>query len=453
MISTYSSLTRRGVLAGLSAGLGAGSLAACGASDASPGGQVSRTKEPVKLTFESYSGGGMAGGQISEFDNWKAALERAQEKYPHITIEPTYIRGMNPGSYDRWTVAMTAGTAPSIMEFETKRMASFADKGLLLDLTKYAAKSKLARKADFLESDWEKTLYKGKQWLLVAMSKPAVIFYNTELLKRIGVNGLTTKWGDPKWTWEAFVDLSRKLTTGTGSNAQYAFGQSTWWVYLQPFVWSNGGDFLNKERTAAAIDRPEAIEALQRVSDLNLKEKAMPTAANTPEGKPSFQNGRVAMYHNNSGNWLGYSQVQDLKWNIAPVPTGKKGTIARNPPNGWASWSGEKHPDDAWLVIEELSTPEALRNIEGVPSRKAQAEKGDFAAAQYLQSIGGHWQVFIDAKKNSNDEPVTQHFQDLDKTIRTMQDPFWKGEMPVKELASAMKRKIDAVQQGQGPQD
>jgi ABC-type glycerol-3-phosphate transport system substrate-binding protein len=88
---------------------------------------------------------------------------------------------------------MAAGTGPDVMEFETKRMASFAEKALLLDLTGYAAKSKLANKADFLDADWEKTLYKGKQWVLVAMSKPAVIFYNIDLLRRIGVHNLTTK--------------------------------------------------------------------------------------------------------------------------------------------------------------------------------------------------------------------------------------------------------------------
>lgn len=161
----------------------------------------------------------------------------------------------------------------------------------------------------------------------------------------------------------------------------------------------------------------------------------------------------MAIYHNNSGAWLGYSQVQDLKFNIAPVPTGKKGTLARNPPNGWASWSGNKAPDDTWLVIEELTQPDALRGIEGVPARKAQAEKGDFNAAKYLQSNGGSWQVFIDAKKNSRDEPVTQYFQDLDKTVRTMENPYLRGEFGLRELIGQMKRKIDAVQQGQGPQD
>jgi multiple sugar transport system substrate-binding protein len=437
------------VLAGSGAVAG-GVLAACGAASG-PGAAepASQSKKPVTLTFEAYA-------SKEEFELWKPALQRATQKYPWITVEPTFVgSGVTPGSYDRWTVAMAAGTAPNIMEFETKRMSSFADKGQLLDLTPYAAKSKVASKADFLDADWEKTLYKGKQYILVTVSKPAVIFYNTALLARAGVNALTAKLGDPAWTWDAFVQVARKLTTGTGAGTIYGYNQSTWWVYLQPYVWSNGGDYLNKDRTGGAIDQPEAVEALQRMQDLALKEKAMPVAANAPEGSPGFDNGRIAMNHTNAGGWLPYSKVPDLKWNIAPIPTGKKGTFARNPPNGWASWSGNAERDNTWLVVEELATPETLRNVEGVPARKTQAESGDFAAAKYMASIGGTWQVFIDSKKSSRDEPVTPYFQDLDKTLNNgpINDAFWKGQLPVKEWAARAKAKIDAVQQGKGPQD
>ncbi|HXI16245.1 MAG TPA: extracellular solute-binding protein, partial [Chloroflexota bacterium] len=323
-------VTRRRWLGGAAGAMGAGVLAACGAGRTTSGGTTdtaTKNRQPVTLIFESYSSGGGSGGSQGEFGNWEQALTRAREKYSHLSFEAAFIGGQTPGAYDRWTVAMTAGTAPHIMEFETKRMASFADKGLLLDLTKYAAKSTAAKKGDFLESDWEKTLYKGKQWLLVAMSKPAVIFYNVGSLQKIGVQSLTTKWGDPQWTWDAFAQLAKRLTTGQGAGATYGYNQSTWWVYLQPFVWSNGGDFVNKQLTGGAIDRPETLEALQKMQDLNLKDKAMPTPPNNPEGGPSFNNGRVAMFHNNSGAWLGCSQVQDLKFNIAPVPTGKRGTL------------------------------------------------------------------------------------------------------------------------------
>ena len=447
--------TRRAMLATL-AGLapaGAGALAACGAGSgtaAGGAGTANQSKQPVSLTFESYSSGGQAGGQIHEFENWKQALDRAHQLYPWITVDSTFVGSLSPGSYDRWTAAMAAGNAPSIMEFETKRMASFAEKGTLLDLTQYAAKSKLAKKDDFLDADWEKTIYKGKLWILLAMSKPAVFFYNQEILTRAGVPPMTTKWGDPAWTWDAFVQVCKKVMSSGA--APFGYGQSTWWVYQQPFLWSNGGDFVNKDRTGGAVDQPASLEALQRMADLNLKDKAMSTSINNPDGAAKFENGKVAIYHNNSGNWLGYNQVQDLKWNIAPIPTGKAGTLARNPPNGWATYSGEKHPDDTWLMVEQLTTPDALRNIEGVPDRKAQAEGGDFAAAKVP---GLNWKVFIDAKKNSRDEPSTQYFQDLDKTLNNgaINDALWKGQMSVKDWVGRAKEKIDAVLQGKGPQD
>ena len=444
--------TRRSILKGAGAGTVATLpmvLAACGATGGGGTDTTALSKKPVTLTFEAYA-------SKEEFELWKPALERAKQKYSWISVEPTFVgSGVTPGSYDRWTVAMASDQAPNIMEFETKRMSSFADKGQLLDLTPYVAKSKVASKSEFLEGDWEKTLYKGKQFIIVTVSKPAVIYYNTELFKRAGVQPLTTKFGDPNWTWDAFVQVARRLTSGSDANAVYGYNQSTWWVYMQPFVWSNGGDYLNKDRTGGAIDQPEGIEALQRMIDLALKDKALPVSANAPQGSPSFETGRVAMNHTNAGGWLPYSKVTDLKWNIAPIPTGKKGTWARNPPNGWASYSGNKERDNTWLVMEELTTAETLRNVEGVPARKGQAESGDFASAKYLQSMGGNWQVFIDSKKSSRDEPVTPYFQDLDKTLNNgaINDALWKGQMPVKEWAARAKTKIDAVQQGKGPQD
>src|SRR5436190_9284431 len=257
--------TRRTLLAGFTT-FGTAALAACGAGGGGGAGgttDTTKSKQPVSLTFESYASGGQAGGQINEFDNWKQALDRAHQKYPWITVDATFVGNLTPGNYDRWTAAMAAGTAPSIMEFETKRMPSFAEKGMLLDLTPYTAKSKVAAKADFLETDWEKTIYKGKQWMMVTMSKPAVFFYNTELFKKTGVPEPSTKWGDPAWSWDAFVQVCKKLTTQPGPNAVYGFHTSTWWVYLQPFLWSNGGDFLNKDRTGGAGDQPAAIEAAQ----------------------------------------------------------------------------------------------------------------------------------------------------------------------------------------------
>jgi multiple sugar transport system substrate-binding protein len=439
--------TRRWALGTFAAGA-AGGLAACaGGGAAAPA--ATRSNQPVTLTFESYSSGGQAGGQINEFENWKQTFDRAKAQYPWITVDSTFVGSLTPGSYDRWTAAMAAGTAPSIMEFETKRMASFAEKGTLLDLTQRAAKSKAAKKEDFIEADWQKCVYKGKLWMMIAMSKPAVFFYNSEILKKVGVGDLTTRWGDPAWTWDALVTLGKKVMSSGA--APFAFGQSTWWVYQQPFLWSNGGDFANKDVTGGAVDQPASLEALQRMADFNLKDKAVASPLNNAMGA-KFETGQIAIYHNNSGNWLGYGQVPDLKWNVAPVPTGKAGTIARNPPNGWAIYAQEKHPDDTWAMVEEMVQPDALRNIEGVPDRKAQAEAGDFAAAKVP---GLNWKVFIDAKKNSRDEPATQYFQDLDKTLNNnpINDALWRGELSVKEWAARAKEKIDAVLQGKGPQD
>jgi ABC-type glycerol-3-phosphate transport system substrate-binding protein len=87
--------------------------AACGAGGgAGDAGSKGAAKQPVKMVFESYSSGGGSGGSQGEFGNWEQVLARTKEKYPHLSFEATFIGGMSPGSYDRWTSSgATAATS------------------------------------------------------------------------------------------------------------------------------------------------------------------------------------------------------------------------------------------------------------------------------------------------------------------------------------------------------
>jgi multiple sugar transport system substrate-binding protein len=209
------------------------------------------------------------------------------------------------------------------------------------------------------------------------------------------------------------------------------------------------GDLVNKDATRSTIDEPPALEALQFLQDLALKDKAIPVGANAAEGDAGFHTGRLGMWHYNSAHWARFHAVPDLRWNLVPIPTGKKGAIPRNPPKGYASWHGNKHPDDSWLVMEELSAPEALRALEGIPARTSMAESGDFAPAKVP---GLKWQIWIDALKHGHDEPVTRYFEDMDQTLRAFSAELFSGKTTVRDWAGQARQKLDALLEGKGPQ-
>lgn len=49
---------------------------------------------------------------------------------------------------------------------------------------------------------------------------------------------------------------------------QYGVNASTWWGAYSNFIYSNGGDFISEDGKTFALNQPEAVEALQKVSDL-----------------------------------------------------------------------------------------------------------------------------------------------------------------------------------------
>jgi ABC-type glycerol-3-phosphate transport system substrate-binding protein len=127
--------TRRAAVVTGAAGVSGALLAACGAQTgggaADPAGAPA-SRAPATVIVETYA-------SRDEFELWSRTLEAAKQKHPHLTVEAAFVSG----PYERWTVAMAGDTAPHVMEFETKRMAPFAEKGTLLDLTPFAAKSKV----------------------------------------------------------------------------------------------------------------------------------------------------------------------------------------------------------------------------------------------------------------------------------------------------------------------
>ena len=82
-------------------------------------------------------------------------------------------------------------------------------------------------------------------------------------------------------------------TNGDGALDQWGTGLNVQWN-LQPFVWSNGGDWLNEDRTKVTVDTPEFAEALQWFADLQNVHGVTPSAAEAadPGHLPALDEGR-----------------------------------------------------------------------------------------------------------------------------------------------------------------
>jgi multiple sugar transport system substrate-binding protein len=434
-------LTRRRYVVTAAGALGGAALAACG----QPGGQSpARSAAPVQISFAAH-------GDQSWQEFWNKVVGRFNEKYgPQLTAA---FHSSDPEGFTKYFVLMAAGEMWDVFRNEEKRMPEFTKISGLLDVTAVAQKDKEAKKEDFPESVWAEFFWQGKQYGFGHDLSPAVIFYNRQLFKDKGIPLPPTKWGEAAWTWAEFLDRARRLTTGDGAGKVWGFVGNTWWVYLHPWVWSNGGTIVSKDDKTMTIDQPATMEAMQWYADLGLVHRVAPSSAELRDlggDARAFENARVAMYVNNTSYTIRMRQYvaqnPQFDWEMAPYPTGKAGAFTRVPNNLVTAWSGTKQPDAAWTFMKFMASKEATWDARGMPSRLSAATLPEVLGRTPNQN----WRLLADAGKVRRSEPRTAQFNEFDATLRQGWTDVLDGKRALREMVADLKPKLQAILDGKG---
>ena len=449
VVSGAAGVSRRYVLTALAAGLGGVALAACGAGG--QGGQsaapTAKDAPPVKISFAAH-------GDQSWQEFWNKVVDRFNTTYgPKITAE---FFSSEPDGFKKYVVLMASGEMWDVFRNEEKRMPEFAHNKTLLDVTSPAGKDKETKKEDFPESIWNEFFWEGKQYGFGHDLSPAVIFYNRGLLKAKGVALPPTKWGDASWTPAAFLEAAKKLTFGSGSNQTWGFVGNTWWVYMHPWVWGNGGSIVSPDNKKVTLDDPKTLEMLQWYDDLGKVHQVIPNAAELKDmggDSKGFQTGRIAMYVNNTSYTITLRQYmqQDpsFDWEMAPFPTGKAGAFTRIPNNIVTSWSGSKQPDACWTFMKFMASKEATVDARGIPSRLPAATLPEVLGRTPNQN----WRLLAEAGKVRKSEPRTPYFSDFDEnTLKPGWVDVLNGKRTVREMVQDLQPKLQAILDGKGKQ-
>jgi ABC-type glycerol-3-phosphate transport system substrate-binding protein len=172
----------------------------------------------------------------------------------------------------------------------------------------------------------------------VNMTNAQVIFFNKRLFREAGL--------DPNlpydmqkagtWTWDAFLDVCKKLTRDINNNGiidTYAMPRDLSTDILDAIVASNGARYVDKDRTGKFINatgRPEFLEALQFAIRLNNEGVMKPRPDNTNWDwyKSEFADGKVAMRIDESYVWGELQNMRD-DWGVVLFPKGPRSTNYR----------------------------------------------------------------------------------------------------------------------------
>lgn len=344
------------LLAGLTA-----ALLAAGCSNAGSGGDKP-VGDTVTLKYVDWAPDEERKSQQKSFDAF-------MEAHPNIKIDYQSV------AYDEFGTKLSAmaasKTLPDISAMLEPQALKWAESGILMDLSRHYESGAISPKMEsnkFMSPD-------GKLLGYSVANEVIILHYNKELFDDAGIPYPPAE-ADQAWTWDEMLEVARKLTVDAGGKhpgesgfdagniVQYGIeinhSASFLWT---PFAISNGGGEVSQDGKELLIDKPETIEAIQKIADLALVENVSPTPAQA-QGLPGDVGGKLAskkIAMVTSGQWelvnIGPQLENGLVNGVGVLPIFKK-PATTNAGLPLVIYNSTKHPEEALELYKWLMNPE-----------------------------------------------------------------------------------------------
>lgn len=268
----------------------------------------------------------------------------------------------------KMTAAMTAGELPDIFYVGPDAVRSYVDNGYVMpldDLVDEDAVNNLwPTIVDAYRYDGS-TAGEGDLYCLPKDLSCFAFAYNKDLFDKAGL-----AYPDPEnpYTWDEFTEVCQALTQdtdGDGEVDQWGVANANAFGFT-PYVYSNGGRFLNDDYTKVQItSNQNFLDAFQYYADLTLKYKVTPSVEQDTAlgGYQRWLDGQIGFYA--CGTWDVAAFMDDntfpynwdlCAWPVGPDGDGKSSTWTASV--GFAVSAKTKNPELCAELIQSLSTDE-----------------------------------------------------------------------------------------------
>jgi arabinogalactan oligomer / maltooligosaccharide transport system substrate-binding protein len=331
-------------------------VSACGSSDS-----------PNPAAPAASAAPGEVSGEVTWWDTSDAATEGPvfqeliadfQAKYPKVKVN--YVNVPFADARDKFKTAAQSGSgAPDVLRTDVGWVAEFASLGYLAPLDGTPAVDK---PEEFLASPAASGKFNGKTYGVPQVTDTLGLLYNKEILKKAGYDAPPATMADLK---KVALDVKKKAgVDGLALNVDAYF--------LLPFIYGEGGDFVDVANKKIAIATPESVAGVKIVEDL-IKSGATAKPAlqdSYTNAQTAFKEGKVAMIFN--GPWsnadnLGGKVFKDNPDNfgVAPVPAGSARSGAPVGGHDYTVYAGSKSLDASYLFVQFMDSAESQAKISG----------------------------------------------------------------------------------------
>ena len=300
------------------------------------------------------------------YDQSFAAFEKAN---PNIKVNITVV----PWA-DYWTKLRTDIAGKNIDDIFWVNGGNFADYARNGDLTNITATLGKNAQQGWAPSVIQQYSLNGKLWGVPQLADPGIgVFYNTDLLKKAGIDPASLKnlhW-DPTGNNDTLLPVLQKLTLDANGNTadspkfdptrivQYGYNAANdFQAILAQFLGSNGAAFQKGDQFV--FNTPQGVQAIQYVVDLINKYHVAPSAADTNTNgdfsRDQFTQGKIALFQTGSYNIANIKQGAAFSWGVAKIPSGPDGAISVTNGIVAAANAHTAHPDAVKKVLAWLGS-------------------------------------------------------------------------------------------------
>ena len=240
----------------------------------------------------------------------QTALEELKNKFNELDNSFNVVLLSVP--YDAFanklTNAIPRGNGPDAFIFAHERIGDWAESSIIRPLETQTVEN---LRTDTIPSTLEALKYKGKYWGYPLSFKSVVLFYRTDLVKKV-----------PASTSE-MIELAKKLTDPAKGNYGLAF-EATSVYFSAPFIYGFDGGFCfeegkTKKTGDACLNNEGNIAALDFIGNLVNGLKIVPQEATSALVTQLFNDGKAAMVIN--GPWFLGEIRKDVPFDVAVLPT------------------------------------------------------------------------------------------------------------------------------------
>ena len=386
------------------------------------------------------------GLQVLVHERWFAGWEHLQQTarefeaaHPGVKVKVLSSAGATGGA-EKVKLVLAGGLPLDVTWIDVTEFAAYLQEDVLLDLQPFFAADEAWRREEYFESILKgMTGPDGHLYGLPSTFNPYVIYVNHSLLRREGVAAPTAG-----WDWQELLEKCRATTRdtdGDGVTDQFGISLTQWMQALAPWIWQNGGRFLDEDGRCALAE-PAAVEAVEFLVRLLHEEKVASDDA-TFQNQFSvglFQAGKTAFY-GPVGYWETY-RFQDIPteaeggfdWDVVPLPVGREAatSVALR---FYVVPKVSKHPQLAYEFVRALAgdtMQNGLASIgNGVPGLKRAAYSESFLDPKRLPESE---QVFLDVLEEARFLPVEVNWAEIEKqTKAVLEEAILLGRIPAKE--------------------